>query len=63
MPSWNSALEAAIDSVGRDRVFDRAVALGWRHGDPPPEWVWWGIVDSLRSPLPSKVGCEGSKSK
>jgi hypothetical protein len=40
-------LEAAINEVGRDRVFAMARALGW--GDTtPPEFVWWSIVDKLR---------------
>ena len=41
-------LEAAIDAVGRDRVFDAAKANGWINGMVPPKWVWWEIVAQLR---------------
>lgn len=41
-------LEKAIDEVGRDGVFRRAKEVGWRYGNPPPKWVWWGIVAELR---------------
>lgn len=40
-------LEAAIDRVGRQRVFDRAVAYGWA-GMGAPTFVWWGIVRELQ---------------
>jgi len=42
-------LEAAIDSVGRDRVFSAARALGWTSDSLPPKYVWWEIVHRLRS--------------
>lgn len=45
--SEDVALEAALDSVGRDRAFMLALALGWIYG-PPPKFVWWGIVQQLR---------------
>lgn len=46
-------LEAAIDKVGRMRVFDRAYRYGWG-GDTPPKWVWWNIVAELqREDLPA----------
>jgi hypothetical protein len=41
-------LESVIDDIGRDAVFDRAREVGWRYGDTPPKWVWWGIVAELR---------------
>ena len=37
-------LEAAIDAVGRDKVFALMRANGWRHGDEPPKWAWWHAV-------------------
>lgn len=40
-------LEKAIDQVGRDKVFDRARALGWGDGGAP-SFVWWGIVRELQ---------------
>lgn len=43
-------LEAAIDSVGRDRVFDYAKHIGWSSYDSIPKFVWWGIVNQLRQP-------------
>jgi hypothetical protein len=42
----NKELEAAIDKVGRQRVFDRARAYGWS-GSGAPEFVWWGIIREL----------------
>lgn len=48
----NAELEKAIDEVGRDHVFLRAQAHGWRPGSAPPEYVWWGIVDELRRNVP-----------
>lgn len=44
-------LEKAIDEVGREKVFQRAREVGWRYGDDPPKWVWWGIVAELRQAL------------
>lgn len=41
-------LEAKIDSVGRDRVFDRAKSLGWAGGSPPKH-IWWGIVREIEA--------------
>ena len=41
-------LEAAIDAVGRDRVFAMALAYGWNSLDWPPKWVWWRIVEEVR---------------
>ena len=41
-------LEAAIDAVGRDRVFARARSYGWGSFSAPPKWVWWGIVRELQ---------------
>lgn len=43
------ALEKAIDAVGRERVFDHARALGWSLANSPPPFVWWGIVNELRT--------------
>ena len=40
-------LEAAIDAVGRQRVFVRAKQYGWNQWDLPPKWVWWYIVGEL----------------
>jgi hypothetical protein len=45
--SYDAALEAAINRVGRDKVFARSREVGWRYGDSPPKWVWWGIVAEL----------------
>jgi len=45
-------LEAAIDAVGRGRVFDRARSYGWSAMDAPPPMVWWGIVRELRKGVP-----------
>jgi hypothetical protein len=45
-------LEKAIDAVGRQKVFQRAKDLGWGNGTPPA-WVWWGIVNELRSAVPA----------
>jgi hypothetical protein len=42
-------LEKAIDEVGRDKVFQRAKEVGWRYGEDPPKWVWWGIIAELRA--------------
>jgi len=47
----NESLEAAIDAVGRERVFVRAKSYGWDQGGAP-EWVWWGIVQELREDKP-----------
>ena len=53
---FDKDLEAAIDTVGRDRVFDRARALGWSAANSPEKWVWWGIVAELRGEAnPSEV--------
>lgn len=45
----DNELETAIDAIGRDRVFDRARALGWSVAVTPEKWVWWGIVEELRN--------------
>ena len=42
-------LEAVIDRVGRDRVFDRARSHGWGAYDGPPKWVWWEIIHELET--------------
>jgi hypothetical protein len=42
-------LEAAIDRVGRGKVFDHARALGWKPNDTPPKSVWWGIVADVEA--------------
>ncbi len=39
-------LEQAIDQIGRRRVFDRAVSLGW-WPESPPAAIWWCIVKQL----------------
>lgn len=54
----DEALEKAIDEAGRDRVLTRAESYGWRAGDAPPKYVWWGIVQELREgqPPPYKTG-------
>lgn len=39
-------LERAIDTFGREKVFQRAHQLGWG-AETPPAWVWWGIVGQL----------------
>lgn len=41
-------LEAAIDEVGRDKVFAHARALGWGSTKTPPKHVWWGIIHQIR---------------
>ena len=41
-------LEAAIDAVGRDRVFARAQSYGWNRFNVPPKWVWWCVVRELQ---------------
>lgn len=41
-------LEAAIEDVGREKVFQRARENGWGN-DTPPVWVWWLIVNELRA--------------
>lgn len=46
----DSSLEAAIDRVGRERVFERARELGWGNATPP-KWVWQNILAEL-SPRP-----------
>ena len=42
-------LEAAIDEVGRHRVFDLMHYYGWNSYDAPPKYVWWQAVFQLRS--------------
>lgn len=50
-------LEAAIDRVGRERVFAKAETLGYQRYDAPPKWVWWGIVKELEDrPTPPSDG-------
>lgn len=44
----DEALEAAIDGVGRERVFALAEACGWSINNPPPTWVWQALVYELR---------------
>lgn len=46
-------LEALIDEVGRDKVFERAEAYGWPPGSMPPKWVWWGIAQEIKAGVPS----------
>lgn len=41
-------LERAINSVGRARVVQRAVQLGWGHHLSLPVYVWWEIVRELQ---------------
>lgn len=50
--AYDLKLEKAIDSVGRERVFDRAASLGWSASCWVPKYVWWGIVAELR-PMPT----------
>jgi hypothetical protein len=45
----DTALEDAIDDVGRMRVFARAERHGWLNGTMPPKWVWFAIVQELRA--------------
>lgn len=47
-------LEKAIDEVGREKVFQRARNIGWTD-DAPPAWVWWGIVNELRTVAPKRI--------
>lgn len=43
-------LEAAIEGVGREKVFERAAAIGWAAvSEAPPKWVWWAIVRELEA--------------
>jgi hypothetical protein len=53
----DDALEAAIARAGTDRVMARARANGWAWSNPPPKWVWYGIVAELEreaaSPSPT----------
>ena len=48
MSDEDTALEAAIDRVGRGRVFTRARQVGWKSG--APRWVWWMIIAELTPP-------------
>lgn len=41
-------LEAAIDSVGRERVFALMEANGWHRMTGAPKWTWWLAVEELR---------------
>lgn len=43
----DASLEARIDAAGRQRAFDRAIALGWQPGELVPKYVWWHIVRQL----------------
>jgi hypothetical protein len=43
----DAALEAAIDGVGREKVFGGARTAGWYGDSTPPKWVWWEIVRDL----------------
>ncbi len=38
-------LESLIDRAGRDKVFDRARALGWNGN--APKWVWSQIAHEV----------------
>ena len=49
MSEIDDELEAAIDEVGRERVFTRAANMGWSTGMLPPKWVWWQIVCDLKA--------------
>lgn len=40
-------IEALIDRAGRERVFEIAHRLGWRHGDAVPAYVWREIAVNL----------------
>lgn len=44
-------VEQLISLVGRERVFERAKALGWA-GDRPPLWVWNAICQELIAEQP-----------
>jgi hypothetical protein len=41
-------LERQIDEAGRNAVFARASAHGWKNV-PPPKWVWYQIVAEVRA--------------
>lgn len=57
MSERDDDLEAAIERVGREKVFGVARAAGW-YGSSPPKWVWWKIVRELEAklPLPASKG-------
>jgi hypothetical protein len=48
----DQALEAAIDEVGRDRVFMRARSYGYSSQDCLDRWMWWEMVRELRAGVP-----------
>ena len=47
----DDGLEAAIDRVGRKKVFAMATAYGWTFANTPPRYVWWQIVREIESQL------------
>jgi hypothetical protein len=54
-------LEAAIDAVGRERVFALVTRYGWR-GASVPKFVWWLAVDTIRlSDIPADAAYAGGK--
>lgn len=50
-------LEKAIEEIGRNRVFAEAEKSGWRRGDVPPKFVWWGLVHKLRQEHATQQRC------
>ncbi len=45
---YDPELEAAIDEVGRDKVFARMELFCWPRGSAPPKSFWWQVVAQLR---------------
>lgn len=43
----NASLENLIDSAGRDEVFDRVRAYGWKESDHIPTWVWQAVAGDI----------------
>lgn len=50
----DAELEAAIDEVGRGKVFALAELNGWTPFCAPPKYVWWEIVRQLRASKPEQ---------
>lgn len=51
----DAELEAAINRVGRERVFKRARALGYNPGEPLDKWIWWQIIHDAGNGIPHRT--------
>ncbi len=55
-PKRDAALEALIDTAGRDAVFAKVREWGWAGDDAPPKSVW---EDAARDVMSAPTGEQG----